>query len=93
VRWLLQFLILLSLLATPCVALDAHAQAPSVSLDESAPVTVPMASDNTIRYQQGNTGWSLVSLIWSLAIPAVILWTGMSARIMCCGKPSRPLCS
>jgi Zn-dependent protease with chaperone function len=45
------------------------------------PVPVPEPSEKAMRYyRSGNVLW-WVNLLWSLLIPALFLWTGLSARI------------
>ena len=47
----------------------------------SAPVPVPEPSEKAMRYyRSGNVLW-WVSLLWGLAVPAIILFTGFSARM------------
>jgi Zn-dependent protease with chaperone function len=47
----------------------------------TGPVPVPQASEKAMRYyNSGNVLW-WVNLLWSLAVPAVILATGFSARM------------
>ena len=49
--------------------------------EESGPVPVPEPSDKAMQYyRSGNVLW-WVSLLWGLAVPAVILLTGFSARM------------
>jgi hypothetical protein len=62
-------------------ARTASAQTTSSSIAEEVPVSVPVASESTVRYQRGATGWWIVGQLWSLTVPAIILWTGFSARI------------
>jgi STE24 endopeptidase len=48
---------------------------------ESGPVAVPQPSEKALRYfRSGNVLWA-VDTIWGLLIPAVFLFTGLSARI------------
>jgi Zn-dependent protease with chaperone function len=56
-------------------------QAGAAAGETDAPVPVPAPSDKAIRYHQsGNVLW-FVDLIWGLLIPALFLFTGLSARI------------
>lgn len=64
--------------ATP----ESPAPASSESaIDEDAPVPVPEPSQKAIRfYRSGNVLWA-VSILWGLAVPLILLFTGVSARI------------
>jgi len=47
----------------------------------SAPVPVPQPSEKALRYyRSGNVLW-FVNTAWSLAALALLLWTGLSARL------------
>jgi STE24 endopeptidase len=49
--------------------------------DTSEPVPVPEPSDKAMRYyRSGNVLW-LIGTVWGLAVPALLLFTGLSARI------------
>ncbi|MEE9280055.1 MAG: M48 family metallopeptidase [Myxococcota bacterium] len=49
--------------------------------EASAPVPVPEPSEKTMRYyRSGNVLW-VVSVLWGLLVPAVILLVGLSARL------------
>jgi STE24 endopeptidase len=55
-------------------------QAPSVS-GAIVPVPIPIPSPEAVRfYQSGNVLW-IVSTVWGFLVPAVILFTGCSARL------------
>lgn len=58
-----------------------YAQEPADSAQAaSAPVPVPEPTPEAVRYfQSGNLLW-VVEILWALAIPAFLLFTGMSAR-------------
>ena len=48
---------------------------------DAGPVAVPEPSDQAMRYyRSGNVLW-LINVLWGLAIPALFLFTGFSARI------------
>ena len=51
------------------------------SITETAPVVVPVLAEHVARYLRGGLTWWFVTEAWSLAVPALILWTGLSARI------------
>jgi hypothetical protein len=74
-RWSVFFVFALSLwLALSAKVLGAEA-------DETTPVSVPEPSALALRYHQtGNWIW-LFARVWDLAIPAAILFSGLSARI------------
>lgn len=58
----------------------ALAAAPAVS-DSTGPVAVPAATPRALRfYHSGNILW-VISVLWGLAVPALILFTGLSARL------------
>jgi Zn-dependent protease with chaperone function len=62
-------------------AVQTAAIEPERAVDETAPVAVPPASDKAMRcYRSGNVLW-VVNVVWSIAILAVILWTGFSATL------------
>ena len=44
-------------------------------------VAVPAPSEKAVRYHRGNVFWWVVGTIWGLLVPAVILFTGFSARL------------
>ena len=45
------------------------------------PVPVPEPSEEALRYYRSGNVWWVVSVVWGLLVPAVILVTGLSARI------------
>lgn len=61
--------------APPSPAADAATPA------SPAPVAVPVPSEKAMRYyRSGHWVWA-TSLLWALAVPALLLWTGLSARL------------
>ena len=59
---------------------------PSASLasdgqDEQTPVAVPRPSALALQYERGGNWLWVVNQIWALAVPAVLLFTGASARL------------
>ena len=49
--------------------------------DEELPVEIPEASPEAIRYyRSGNVLW-VFAIVWALAVPALVLWTGLAARL------------
>jgi len=56
-------------------------QAGAAAGETDAPVPVPAPSDKAIRYYQSGKVLWFVDLIWGLLIPALFLFTGLSARI------------
>ena len=68
--------------AAPLAGLpDAGVQAAVATVDESAPVEVPPASDKAMAYyRSGNVLW-VINLIWSIALLVLILATGFSATL------------
>ncbi|HEY4591585.1 MAG TPA: M48 family metallopeptidase [Thermoanaerobaculia bacterium] len=60
-------------------AQQSPAQAPAAAA--SAPVPVPPASAKAMRYYRtGNVLW-MIDTLWGLLVPALLLFTGLSARI------------
>ena len=60
---------------------DDGVQAAVATVDESAPVEVPPASDKAMAYyRSGNVLW-VINLIWSIALLVLILATGFSATL------------
>jgi Zn-dependent protease with chaperone function len=71
------------------VAPSSHAQQPpapssagaAASPPASAPVPVPAPSEKAMRYyRSGNVLW-VISTLWGLLMPALLLFTGFSARM------------
>jgi STE24 endopeptidase len=48
---------------------------------ESGPVPVPQPSDKALRYYRSGTWLWLFGIVWGIAVPGVILFTGLSARM------------
>ena len=49
--------------------------------DDTAPVPVPEPTEKALRfYRSGNVLWC-IRTVWELAVPALILFTGFSARL------------
>jgi Zn-dependent protease with chaperone function len=86
---LLLSLLIVTLLSLAAVSpAAAQPQAPASSTQAQAagssgtgPVTVPPPSDKAMRYyRSGNVLWGIDTL-WGLAVPALLLFTGFSARM------------
>jgi STE24 endopeptidase len=59
----------------------AQSPAAAAAPQASAPVPVPPASEKAMRYyRSGNVLWAIDTL-WGLLVPALLLFTGFSARI------------
>ena len=59
----------------------APAPAGAAAAPSSAPVPVPAPSEKALRYyRSGNVLW-VISTIWGLLVPALLLFTGFSARM------------
>src|SRR3954452_22067911 len=73
-------LLLLPLLAAPAlIAQPTTATSPEAG--PSQPVPVPQPSDKAMRYyRSGNVLWGIDTL-WGLLVPALLLFTGFSARM------------
>ena len=82
-----------TLLLTACLLLatspaDAAVQSPPpqptptpAAREASAPVPVPSPSEKAMSYyRSGNALW-VINLVWGFAVPALFLFTGLSARI------------
>jgi STE24 endopeptidase len=53
----------------------------SAAIDETVPVPVPPPVEKAVqRYRTGNA-WYCVVVLWGIAVPALILFTGFSARL------------
>jgi STE24 endopeptidase len=80
--------VLLLILAVPTLAAQPPADSPAASSaassqsdDPSQPVPVPQPSEEAMRYyRSGNVLW-LIGTVWGLAVPALLLFTGLSARM------------
>src|SRR5258705_13521706 len=71
-------LVAVPLFAQPATTPTAPAAAASMS---SQPVPVPAPSDKAMRYyRSGNVLW-VVATLWGFAVPALLLFTGFSARM------------
>ncbi len=55
--------------------------APAAATPETGPVAVPVPSEKTMRYYQSGIVVWWVELLWGLGILALLLFTGVSARI------------
>ncbi len=65
----------------PAAAPAAAEQTPQPELPETGPVEVPRPSETAMRYyRSGMILWG-IGVFWGLLIPALILFTGFSARI------------
>ncbi len=80
-------ILLVTLICFLPAAYDAGAAAPvdmagvQSAVQEDAPVSIPAPSDEAVRYyRSGNVLW-MVNRAWSFLIPALFLFTGLSARI------------
>ena len=83
--WLLAFLGFVSL--SPTIGAQAvptnvaPASVAAAGSVESGPVAVPVPSEKAMRYYRTGIAWWWVDLLWSLAVPALLLFTGLSARL------------
>ena len=55
--------------------------AASASAAETAPVAVPEPTADAVRFHRTGLALWVVARVWSLGVPALILWSGSSARI------------
>ena len=89
-------LVLAGLLATPALpaqvreAGEAAAAPIAGGAAPSAPVPVPEPSETAMRYyRSGHWVWATY-VLWGFAVPALILWSGLSARLRdLAGRASR----
>jgi STE24 endopeptidase len=78
--------LILAFLAAPALTAQtsSHADNPAVqsaSAEGSGPVPVPQPSEKALRYyRSGNVLW-VIGTLWGLAVPALLLFTGFSARM------------
>ncbi len=74
-------LLILSLLAVPALTAQPVAGTSASPAVSSQPVPVPQPSDKAMRYySSGNVLWGIDTL-WSLVVPLLLLFTGLSARM------------
>jgi STE24 endopeptidase len=79
-------LILAAALWAPALAAQTAEGTPSTTAgapqtDESRPVPVPQPSDKAMQYyRSGNLLW-VIGTLWGIAVPALLLFTGLSARM------------
>jgi Zn-dependent protease with chaperone function len=67
--------------ADPPGGAQLGAASPASAVDPEGPVVVPAPSEKALRYHRsGNVIWALEQLL-ALALPALILFTGLSARM------------
>jgi Zn-dependent protease with chaperone function len=67
--------------AQPAPAAPAQAAAQTAQTGSAAPVPVPPPSEKALRYyRSGNVLW-VVTTLWSLLVPVLLLFTGFSARL------------
>lgn len=64
----------------PAPALDTVAE-PRPASAESERVAVPEPSEKAVRYHSGGNVLWVIGTLWGLLLPAVILFTGLSAKI------------
>ena len=82
-RWSLALLVILALARCPHALAGETAAPPaaSASIDETVPVPVPEPTPKALQYHRtGNWLWAFDEL-WALAVPAVILASGLSGRM------------
>jgi STE24 endopeptidase len=68
-------------IVAPVAAASVHAQPVDPQVQVEAPVPVPVPTAESIRhYQTGNILW-IFSTLWGFFVPALILFTGLSAHL------------
>jgi len=55
--------------------------APATSSITSSPVPVPEPSDKAMSYYRSGVAWWLLDVAWGITLPALLLFTGFSARM------------
>ena len=55
--------------------------APATSSITSSPVPVPEPSDKAMSYYRSGIAWWLLDVAWGITLPALLLFTGFSARM------------
>jgi STE24 endopeptidase len=74
-------ILVLALSLTPFAAAQTPAGVVAGPAASSAPVPVPAPSEKALRYyRSGNALW-VVDTLWGLLVPALLLFTGFSARM------------
>lgn len=67
--------------AQPAPAAPTQAAAQTSQMGSAAPVPVPPPSEKALRYyRSGNVLW-VVTTLWGLLVPVLLLFTGFSARL------------
>ncbi|HEY3859489.1 MAG TPA: M48 family metallopeptidase [Gammaproteobacteria bacterium] len=67
--------------AAPAAAAASHAQPLSPQVQAEAPVPIPVPTPESRRhYETGNILW-IVSTLWGFFVPALILFSGLSAKL------------
>ncbi len=81
-KWILSALIALT------ICLGVHAQEPApvtesvvAAAPQEGPVPVPVPSEKAMRYYNSGIVLWLVGLVWGLAVPALVLFSGLSAKL------------
>ncbi len=54
---------------------------PSATSADTGAVPVPQPTEKALRYFRGNTALWFVGIVWGLLLPALALFTGLSARV------------
>ncbi|HST59473.1 MAG TPA: M48 family metallopeptidase [Longimicrobium sp.] len=70
--------------AQPAPETQAPAAAParpSATSADTGAVPVPQPTEKALRYFRGNTALWFVGILWGLLLPALALFTGLSARV------------
>lgn len=60
---------------------SAESSARAAPAKDRSPVAVPEPSEQARRYARGGNALWVVDVLWGLAVPAAILFTGLSARL------------
>lgn len=70
-----------SLPAESAAASPASAAAPAPAAADTGAVPVPRPTEKAVRYHRGNTALWVLGIAWGLLLPALALFTGLSAGV------------
>jgi Zn-dependent protease with chaperone function len=68
-------------LAQTAPSAGAEVSPPAAAANDSGPVAVPVPSEKAMRYYKSGIVIWWVALLWGFAVPALLLFSGVSARI------------
>jgi Zn-dependent protease with chaperone function len=68
-------------LPSPAAAITAQPTPTPAPASDTGPVPIPTPSEKAMRYYHGNIALWIFNTLWGFLIPALFLFTGLSARI------------